>query len=58
LSEGSLLLVSNDLATWNLAWSDEIGGIVEQVFFSPQGDLIATVRNPQGQRLDVTAGGG
>ena len=58
LSEGSLLLVSNDLATWNLAWSDEIGGIVEQVFFSPQGDLIATVRDPQGQRLDVTAGGG
>ncbi|MGH8910999.1 MAG: hypothetical protein ACRDVD_00685 [Acidimicrobiia bacterium] len=57
-SEVSLLLVSHDLATWNLAWSDEIGGIVEQVFFSPQGELITTVRDPQGHRLDVVAGAG
>jgi hypothetical protein len=54
----SMLLVSQDLAEWNVATSQEMGGMVESIQFSPQGDLIATVtgvENGQPQRWAAKA---
>jgi hypothetical protein len=53
-----MLLVSQDLAEWNVATSQEMGGMVESIQFSPQGDLIATVtgvENGQPQRWAAKA---
>ncbi|MGH8911520.1 MAG: hypothetical protein ACRDVD_03335 [Acidimicrobiia bacterium] len=56
--QASFVLVSRDLAEWSAATSAEMGGFVETLQFSPQGDLIATVadfENGQPQRLTAKA---
>jgi len=58
MEQASFVLVTRDLAEWSAATSAEMGGFVETLQFTPQGDLLATVadfNNGQPQRWTAKA---
>ncbi|HJR92114.1 MAG TPA: hypothetical protein VJ938_06720, partial [Acidimicrobiia bacterium] len=58
MTQASVLLVSRDLAAWNVVPGGDTGGAIDTLTFNPAGDLIATFssfENGQAQRFSARA---